>query len=60
MEHIHKRLDELGVAEVKRMHAANELPTNWAPHIREWLATHHADAQKPREPQHVVIDVSGM
>ncbi len=38
MEHVFKRLDELGVDEVKRMRDANELPTNWNPHIRGWLA----------------------
>ncbi len=38
MEHIPKRLDELGVDEVKRMRDAHELPNNWLPYIRAWLA----------------------
>jgi hypothetical protein len=39
MEHIIARLEELGVAEVKRMRDANEFPTNWAYHIRDWLVS---------------------
>ena len=37
MDHISKRLDCLGVDEVRRMQRASELPTSWAHYIREWL-----------------------
>lgn len=46
MEHIFKRLEELGVEEVKRMRDNHELPNNWFPYIREWFENKKQTANK--------------
>jgi len=51
MEHVFARLKELGIDEVQRMRDSGELPTNWNPHIRDWLAMKAKSAQeKPGTP----------
>lgn len=48
-EHVIARLDELGETEVKRMHAAHEFPSNWAPYIRDWLVSKRQPEDTPKE-----------
>lgn len=53
-EHIIKRLEELGEEQVRRLYSIAGLPSNWNPHIIEWLTSkakknEEADKAKPQD-----------
>lgn len=49
-DHIFKRLDELGIEEVRHLQKTCGLPDNWNHYIRDWLKR-KSEEKKKDEPK---------